>query len=580
MLAGNPDKKIWAAIFLRWFKENPREAWRFTLNQSELNPAMDLRLQALEQWAALDPVSARAAVQTPGDPQFKALVRGAMRGDVEAAFRLMDEALKSEEPLDTAILQGQDNFGVEEEHFAALARKNPAAAIAWAERVTGSPFLGPVLVGWLETGPAAAREWLERRPDSARILDGAFNFMMWTGKSYSSQVMDACIAMTPEGNDRIESVNEVLERLAYFDPEKALKEVVRIFKDPANQAESIGKIASIVAEHDPAKAWELLDGLGSSSTGIRRVQLPAIETGDGTSDTDGLGLFQYAWSLTSMRGLISPAELRSDLLEKLIEVDKEQAILLMNRIPSAGFMDSAGNCIERWGSRDPEEACGWLALKLGSQGDVDDLRSRSLLNELDQETLHKLAADLPPGTVRTAVLTQLASELAKEDPLAALEFAKEQGAGVESVSAIYEKWATVNPQHALKHLVANPDGPPAAWEAVVGRSLKEFPEDTARAVDSIPAGAVRDAAISSLVDEEVKGDDPLPSAGWAVTLRDEKKRRHAMEALIDRVGMDLHFAGDAKTAAALRELVSKADGMAADEKSRWLDRIESMSPQP
>jgi hypothetical protein len=580
MLAGNPDNKIWAAVFHKWFLENPSDAWRFALDHPGSNSAPDLRLIALEKWAALDPASARAAVQSPDELQFKAMVRGTLHGDVEAAFRLMDEAIKSSAPRDMAADQIPEYFGLNDEHFAALARKNPMVAISWAERMNPKQFLGPVIHALLETEPVVARAWLEKRQDRLNILDDAFDFMGGNGKYYSSQAMDFYMAMLPEGNRKFEDANRALEWLAYVDPDKAVKEVARIFKDPASQAEAIGKIARNMANDDPAKAWEILDRLGSDHSGIRRVALPSVETGESSSDADRGVPFSYLWSLTSMRGLVSPAAAKSDLLGNLIEVDKDKALQLMSRMALPEFMEVAQNSIERWGYRDPEETCGWLARKLGYHGDLNDLRNQSWFNDMDQETLKKLATDLPPGTMLTAVQTQLASDLAKKNPLAAIEFAQGQGADAKVTDAVYDAWVEANPKQALEHLAANPDATPKAWETVVEQSLKSFPQETVRAMESLPEGIARDAAVSSLVDYTLKGDDPLSAAAWAVTVRDSKRRNHAIEMLIDRVSMDLHLAGETETTAELRELITGATALSADEKSRWLERVNLLSIAP
>ncbi len=576
-LVGNGEKKVWAAVFLRWFRVSPHDAWGFALDRPEGNSAAEIRLAALEQWAAIDPAAARAAVESPDKQEFDALVRGTKRVDIEAAFQLLGEVMKSQGVFGEESLPYLEGFGITVEDFAALGLKNPEMALALVELWKRGEYLGPVLQGWIQSDPAAAREWIESRPDGLDHLDDAFFCMSDNGKSYSPKSMDFYMAMMPEGNRKYEIANEAIESLAYVDPAKAVSELNRIFKDPDNRAEAIGKVASIVARENPMMAWDLLEGVDASS-GIRRVQVPRVETGDAEADEDGGAPHSYIWDLVSMRGLVSPAEAKSNLLESLIEVDKDQAIRLMDRIPPGDFIEAGEYAMERWGNREPEQACIWLARKLGDQGDLDDLIFLSWISEMDRETLGKLSTELPSGTVRTTVQTHLAAQLAGENPQAAFEFARGQGAGVEVIDEIYNQWAETNPEQALEHVRANQDASPQAWDAVVENALKKFPEETARAVQSLPSGKTRDAAVSSIVDYAVGHGDPLSAADWAVTVGDGSMRSRAMEAMLARVGMDLRLAGDGDAVAALRKAISKGNGMSADEKGRWLKRIESIIP--
>lgn len=561
------DDKAWHGLFSCWFATDPATAWAFASGSDHL------RRIAVEEWAALDPAAALAAVDNPDLTEWPLLIRGAGRNDASAAFELLEEALAAGVKIDLQSFSPLDEFGLEPRHFATLAATDPHSAVAWAERFPKTDLLGAAFSGWHEANTADALAWLQSRPDRDDILFQLADSLRYS-VPYQGALVDLLVDGLPAGNRRLEALHEVLEYLAYEDPDLAEKEAARVFPDPELRAEAIGKIASIVAETDFDKAWEILDQLDPSVQGIRRVDLPSIELADGAGTRTLNFHSSYAWNLTSMRGLVSPAEMRSMLLDRMIGVDKAAAIRVMDRLTSEDLFQIAEPAFETWQYREPEEAVRWIARKLGDQGELYRVEDFLYDDWQDPAALRNLIQELPEGTVRSALALQAASDLAGSDPLAALRFARDSSNAPEVVEEVYNTWAENDPGAAFEHLSSDPEAPASAWARIAGNALKEVPEEFVQKVAELSDDAAHDGAAAKIVEFSIQSDDPLPAAHWALAIRGEAERQAAMEEVFQRLGGDLRLARDATTAESLRGLVSSSYILPETEKEQWLERID------
>jgi hypothetical protein len=566
-LAATPDleERAWEGLFSRWFEMDPAAAWAFAAGNQDLRPL------ALEEWAALDPDAARKAFDSPSLDDLAAVVRGALRRDVVRAFQLIDEGLAANPGTESAFLL---RFSVEGGHLAEWASLNPEAAAAWAERTQIHFMQGALLWGRWKNDPAAAKAWLSQQERPDRHLS-ELAFFAGDSDHYQSALMDFLADALPAGNNRMEIIQQILEGLAYRDPDFAAKEAARVIPDEAMRAEAIGKIASLVAKTDFAKAWSLLETLDPSVQGIQRVQIPAIEIRAGSEADRAPPPFQYGWHLTSMRGLESPAEARRELLERLMETDKQEAIRLMEGLPSRSFSHSGSYAFWTWADRDYQEAVRWLAGKLGGEGgdegieEISDLVDRSA----SPDEISTLIDSLPPGTVRSALATLRVDELANTDPLAALQLAREASTAGEPVTRAYATWSSSDPVAALEHLAEDSAAPAEAWEVVVEDAFKKAPETTAQTIEALPDGPVRDVAISTVL-ESMGNSDPLEASAWALALGDTDKRKAAIEEVLGHLTRDLRLVRDPATADELRQQVEDAADLPDAERQRWLERID------
>jgi hypothetical protein len=533
---GKLDRRAWSVLFSCWMKVNPREAWGFANRHTETSNSIGLPVIALEQWAEIDPQAARKILDAPDIRQYTALIRGMLKSDVSAAFHLMDEALAAGIKPE-GLFQNDTNALFEEEQFMKLARIDPAYAVIWTERSKHKNLLGPVFLGWIDRNPQDARKWLDQRNDGPEILVESARYMSRMSGHYRPERMDLFMTWLPPGRTRNEIMRDALLSLAYGDPDLALKEVSRLLPDPVNRTETLGKIAGIVAMTDYAKAWDIVS-------------------------------------------LAGPADIKSQLLAGWIEVDKDHTRKLMEKLPAEDVARVAGDCIGRWVSRDPEDAVRWLARKLENQG--DPVVVEQWLGGLDMhgDSLRDLVNTLPNGTVRTALAIAVADELANSDPTRALRFARESASSNDVADAVYQSWASRDPMSALEQLAADDDASETAWKNVVNETCVKLPHETVGAIETLPPGQTRDAAVLAMVHQSAFGSDPLPVTGWALSIDDADSRHSALELVFTRISLDLRAARNWEMANAMRGLIQQSEDLPETERERWLERINREFTRP
>jgi hypothetical protein len=561
------NPRTWRGLFSCWFEKDAAPAWAF----ASVKP--DLRPLALEEWAALDPAAARAAIDSASQDDWRALVGGAVRKDVEETFRLLDKALA--DGIDVKSLY-QKGLGLENRHLAELASRDPEAATVWVERlgIASKDIAAALLWGRLRKDPAAAREWLNQQEDRVEILKDLASVAARTD-SYVPSVVDFIAEFMPPGNAKIEAFQALLSGLAWRDPEFAAKEAARVIPDPSVRADMIAGIASRIADTDFNKAWSLLESLGPAVQSSPRTSIPGVELQAG-SDSGAVGPPSHYLSGFFGPQRDTPANVKDFLLLRLIESDKDEAIRLMEGIPAAQLLEEGNSAILLWMEHSPGEAVRWLAGKLGTE---DGARSREAWNQIESELrgfnpLERAALikTLPPGSVRTALVTQRAVGMVEDDPLAALEYARETDTAEQPVVRTYLVWARSDPSMALKHLSEDPDAPVEAWSAVTGSAIDDFPDEITHALLTLPISAGRDAAIAKIL-EWPDDVDPVKTGALALALGDAGKRKHAFEMTLSRIGLDQHLARDPATAETLRNQLEEAAHLPEAERKQLLERI-------
>ncbi|YCM42450.1 hypothetical protein V2O64_14155 [Verrucomicrobiaceae bacterium 227] len=570
------ERRVWNALFTRWFEKDPKGAWAFVGDHFLEGSGVKVGEIAIEQWALIDPLAARAALGSPTASQFEALIRGAMMSDVELAFELMREG-ELNYPNHSYL---QDWGGrMLREKIAEYAVKDPGAALDWAESRSEPKLLGSVLSGWVLRDPAGARAWLNQREDRERVLIEVGNFLMGS-EFYHPEIIDFVASVLPPGNDRSEVLQEMIESLAYKDPDRSVLEAHRLFTNQSDQAEAIAKIASIVAKSDFEKAWEILGGIDPSVTGIRRVSIPRLEMSKGGVIEEMSGRSRYWWDLTSMRGLVWPGEIKSQMLADLLMVDKARALNFMSNLPPEQLLLITDETMERWMSHDPVEAVSWMATRLGDGGEVDDILFGSWFLDFaeDQERAQTVLKNLPEGTARTALARYLASDFGDGNPEETLEVTRETGGDAEAITDVYGGWASKNPGAALESLIADVEAPAEAWGAVASKAFREMPEETAQIVNALPEGKSRDAAMLEIAGVCAEDSHPIAGAEWALAIGDETMRAKGLESILERSAMDLRLSGE--FAEDFREIIGADQSLSGEQKKHWLNRVEAEFSKP
>lgn len=559
------SSKAWQGLLLCWFEKDPAAAWAFASTKP------DLRLIALEQWACLDPAASRSVMDSTSKEDWEALMNGATGKDVVEAFRLLDEAV--EEGFDVKGLYHSQS-GLRDWYFTQLAVKDPDAAAMWVERlgIELESIKGAILWGRLKNDPAATKEWLSQQQDRAIHLTQLAAFARGSD-SYQPAVIDLIAEGLPPGNARLEAIQGILNGLSWRDPEFAAKEAARVLPDPSVRADVIANIASLIADTDFNKAWSLLEALGPSVQGNQRRSIPEVDVHDGS----GSGALQPPanyWSGFMGPEGQTPDSVKSFLLDCLMESDKDQAIHLMDEIPATGFLTVGGDAFHKWASHSPDEAIHWLAGKLGTEsGQVKDTGKwnfiESLLTELSPEKQDAFIASLPPGSVRTVLVAKHAKDMAWDDPLAALKYARETDTADQSVVQAYSVWAACDAAEALSHLSEDASAPVGAWTEATDMAYEDGPAEFTEALLTAPASVGRDAAILKILESGAREN----SGALALAIGDDIQRRDAFEKVLTGISMDPRLAHDPATESALRKQLEEATGISEAARHQLTERI-------
>ena len=570
---------VWKALFARWFRDDPESAWAFVSEHLMDGQKAFLSEIAIEEWATIDPTGAKEALSGEEERQMKALIRGALVSDIEFAFELLEEAglikiiplrndgrfdFNSDDPYQVCRLPRLWTWN---EKVLEFSRKNPVAALSWMENKNDEDLLGPILLGWALEEPVKVKAWLDQYHDRERAVIEIGNYLM-SFHHYQPEIMDFALQVIPAGDRKIKVAQHALESLAYKNPDLALKETHRLFDDAYIKAEAIGKIASIVAKSDYEKAWEILGELDPSILGIRRVVLPQIEISKDGEVEEERGLYQYGWGLTSMRGLVSPAGIKSEMLYRLLKVNKAKTLELMSEIPVENFFKVGGYALESWVHYDRRAAVTWLAEKFGGQGNIEEIREWIDDFKDGGKIEPSFLETLPNGTVRAALAVELA-----ESPQAALQAVREAGGDEKAVDNIYFNWAYDEPEAALNGIAADQDAPPDAWVTVTSRAFEKLPEETAEIVSNLPAGESRDAAVRRIAEMCSNGSHPVVAARWALEIGDDTTRDKALEFVLEKTSLDLRIMGNDDVAERFREMISEDSKLNEAQKNHWLERL-------
>ncbi|MCF7676066.1 MAG: hypothetical protein K9N23_10605 [Akkermansiaceae bacterium] len=586
----NVEARAWTAVFTCWMKIAPDDAWAFATLHADTtyncqthdsylpDPQREqgtLRPLAAREWAKLDPRAARAVLAGPGDPAFETLLLASLDSDVEYGFSLLAEQLAAGMPPPKATLFDNPLAG----GFTALARKNPQLALEWAQRLASGDYSAPLVIGWADHDWSAARLWLDQHPERAEIIDSVARLLASDTGLYRPQLFDLILHSLPPGGGRLELVQQTLANLADADPVRAVEEAERAIADPDLRASIMARIAGNLAHADPKQALEILTRIAPGTTGLPCPDLRAEYIIDGKNPV----LADYGTYILSLIGGnsgITPAEVMSDLLGRLIWTDKAQTLRYLDRFPADQIAIAGTDAIDTWASHDPLEAAAWLAGKVGDHG--DDLRIDHWFGgaKLTPDEMGTLSTSLPGGAFRDAFTAWAAGEFAEQDPAWALAFARTNEGNPAALTEVYQQWAATAPQAALEALAADTQAPPEAWAEVVGRAWENTPGATSELVESMEPGTSRDAALEALVVGSGHPTPPPQQVAWACGIMDETKRNRQLESLLDRMSLDLRQTRDATIADTLRTVIQTTGNMSAPERERWLTRIDLDFPPP
>jgi len=567
---GMAERDAWRELFQRWCQSAPEAAWEFArgdYGSKKIRWSTTILEIAIQEWAAIDAEATWRALENPSYSEHTAFIRGVMRSDIELGFQFLTEI--------DAEGGDQRQLALSPEWLFQLAEIDWQVALKWAEERDDLDLLGAVLAGVIVSDQAGAKQWLNRQVNRDRLLGGLGDFLGYSYAAYRPELMDFAMTMIPSGNRKNVMLQKAIEKLALKDPDLAVAEIERLFKDSHVKAEALAQVADRLKRADFTKAWEIVNRIDPSINSVRRVSIPRAEITKGAETKDGNGPIGYLWDLTSMTGIVSPSMIRSQMLSQLLVVDKEKALSFLAELPDDEILYAGNPMISRWMFYDPVECLKWCAEQVTSEISLESLYEiREYLN-LDLSETSELLADLPTGSVRMGFVVALTDELVGDDPEAALSLVHDEGSHPELLQRVYESWAGDDPKAALAEMAEDSFAPPESWGFVVGESFKLDPAHTAEAVNVMPAGESRDVAISAIAKIYRDESDPLAATDWVLGIDEATLRQAKMEEVLQKMAMDLRLLRDPDLRNALELKIRSESNLSDEQEEHWLKRIET-----
>ena len=332
-------------------------------------------------------------------------------------------------------------------------RKNPKAALAWAETLPASEKIsvtGSIIHAWARSDPGGAASHVAQMPKSQRSLDwvdetthiwaeqdqsAALNWAMSqtdvairrralrgaVGSWANSDVMAAGdfslgLKSTPERHAVLETV---ARRWARQSVEESLEWAMSL--DGANRDRATMAVFEEIAMHDPRLAAATFGEISSS--------LASGESRDGIH-----------------------SNIARELADRLALSDPTEAAAWVLELPEADHVrrHAIERVAERWASSSPEKAAEWV---LGlSEGDhvqrhaVERVTERWL--RTDSMAASEWISNMPEGEARDAAAGELVRYIARSDQFSAFSWAKSvgnEGYRTDLMRDVLRRWQGTDP---------------------------------------------------------------------------------------------------------------------------------------
>lgn len=390
----------------------------------------------------------------------------------------------------------------------------PTKSDHWDQRIASSDpaefdgLLRSLLL--LENGDERTRmlsllmqRWLKEDADSFTVFlnEAELNgFELWDrlapGMAAALREMSGDLTKTKAMSQIIE---RILVRSAESDPENALAWAREFLSDKPLDA-TLAAIAPSLATVDPEAAIDLLDEVQSFPNQMQAANGVGIALGKG----------DFPLAMTWAESFYSETERTfaiSGVLQGMATRDSTRAAGEYHRV------------VEQMKNRFREQV---LADRVLTGGTVDEEYEGLSPEEIEKAELAKPNPNLVYFENAARVI---ALELADEDPLAALRWAKSmdlyQGRAV-AMETIYETWSEVAPEAALQSLMQEEERRPELAGKVFTSWATDNPRAAATTVLTLEPGLERDTAIEGVaIGWMESGASPSQLATWAEELKAE-----------------------------------------------------------
>ena len=385
---------VWQAVFVRWMRlEGPAAmAW------ARIHA---LHAHAMEAWAQADPGAAEVGADFGNKAERVALLQVLSAANPKRAIALYwDLSARG------VIAEDKNGTGLVLELRGIWAEHDPAAALAemQAHAAGKASSITRLSQGWAGQDPAACVAWILHLPLAQR--NSALSGLREAAGKNPDKIAAALTGLSMDGPARAACM-AVAKSWAEKAPAAALAWVRTRFPEGPQRADALMAVAGVLMEKDLQAAVAIMnetgwkDYPGQHAHSSRRI-LPGK---DGKPDEDS--------TEEDTGDYDRPSNIIDSLLDRLTEVNPQEAVRAWEKSPAALQSDLAGTITLSWFRQDPGAAMAWLAAL--PEGKVMASYLATLVQHLDNvepAARKEWALRLPPGPLQQAFAKSFAAELA------------------------------------------------------------------------------------------------------------------------------------------------------------------------
>jgi hypothetical protein len=378
----------------------------------------------------------------------------------------------------------------------------------------------------------------------------------------------ALIMAEPKPDERMNKLNELGLHLSATEIPQALAAAAG-FKQWRDRTTLQQAAFRRWAELAPADAFDHMAALPESSLKLQSLHVVAVNWANQDAD-------KAAAAATRL----SSGPARMDAINTIATIwahtNVTKALAWADSFPEGNTRQSTLNSIFGvWVQKDPA-ACWVRAQKLPPGNNRNGLIIKMAFSWAAQDPSGAIqwANALPNEAEKELAVQDVVEAWAETDPVAAGEFALKLPPGSArefTIAGVAAVWGMQNPHLAAAWIMEKLD--PASQQRAVSRFLMFWaavdPQASGQWVESLPAGAIRDTAISTYIDTACYWT-PERAAKLALSLTDETTRRQKLEVCLE------HWK-ELDTTSLPQWL--KTAPLPADLKDRWLAQLSATSPQ-
>ena len=484
----------------------------------------DLRGEILKAYGAVDMDRALALARkiTPED-------------DRRAAMCQLAEALAATEPeraLGLISSQGGDRYF----HFAAnifrtWAAADPLAAwskaVAWPHNANRASACEVVLSQWVATDRAGAWAVVQGMPaGNGKRQAIAAVYTAWA-MSAPAEAHAAVLAM-PLGSERNAAQMAALQGWAQSDPRSAAAALADM--PGGNQrSQMTNQVFSAWAMQDPAAA-----AAAAAELPFKQRQEAMTALAGTWAWKDPRGAMAWAKSITDPQ---MSSQALSNIFPALVRDDPQMAASEWRALPRKQQREQLHEMTSTWAQQDKEGALAFARSLEQPQDRAAALSAAaSGLGFEDPAALTKVLSEIPEGPLRVEAMQRITGEQWYQNPEGVTDWLKTLPESARAgVMRDNNHWLTqMDPKAAAALLETTPglEGQQYLWSQIAGNLASEDPAAGLAWAEKIEAPGARTAAVSQALGTMAQ-QDPLGAAQHAAGIANEETRRGALGSVVD-----------------------------------------------